>query len=61
MDAAELRNLNKDELLKKVETLRHDLRLIRFKQSKGEVKNILEKKHVKKDIARILTILKEKQ
>ena len=59
MKAEELRKLNKTDLQKKLFDFRKKQRDLRFSKARGELKNPLEKQHVKKDIARILTILRE--
>lgn len=59
MKAEELRKLNKVDLDKKLADLQKKLREHRFNSAKGEVKNPLAKRHYKKDIARILTIMRE--
>jgi len=59
MKASELRKKNKEELQKMVQELRKKLSDIRFKFSSNKVKNFKEGSIAKKEIARILTILKE--
>jgi large subunit ribosomal protein L29 len=61
MKVKELRELSKDELEKKLNDFREEYRKIRFAKIKGELKNPLKKRIVKRAIARILTIMKEKQ
>lgn len=56
---AELRKTNKADLEKKVAELRKNLSDIRFKFSANQMKNVKEISNTKKEIARILTILKE--
>lgn len=59
MKAVQLRKLERDELLKKANALRAELREFRFKQSRGEIKNVAQKRTLKREIARVLTLLKE--
>ncbi|GAB6184012.1 50S ribosomal protein L29 [Thermodesulfovibrio hydrogeniphilus] len=59
MKASELRNLSLDELKKKEKELRKELFNLRFQFSKGELQNVKRIKAVRKDIARILTIITE--
>lgn len=59
MKAKELRNLSIDELKKKELELRKELFNLRFQLAKGELQNVRRIRVVKKDIARILTIVKE--
>ncbi len=47
--------MSKAELEKKVETLREDLRTLRFKAQGTKTKNVKEMASLKKQIARILT------
>ncbi|MCX6722773.1 MAG: 50S ribosomal protein L29 [Candidatus Staskawiczbacteria bacterium] len=59
MKTAELRKKDKKELEKTVQLLTKKLSDLRFKFSSGKLKNVKEIKNSKKEIARILTILKE--
>ena len=59
MKLEELRKKDVSELNKQVLDLRKKLSDMRFKFAANKVKNIKEVGNVKKEIARILTILKE--
>lgn len=59
MKASELRNLTYEELQKKLKEARQELFNLRFQLATGQLKNYKKIKQVKKDIARILTVLKE--
>ncbi len=59
MKVNELREKKDDELKKILSQKRDKLQDIRFKLSSGRVKNVKEARDLRKDIARILTILKE--
>lgn len=61
MKAKELRELTVDELKRKLEDLRRELFNLRFQQITHQLKNPIRIRIVRKDIARILTILKEKE
>ena len=61
MKAEKLRDLSIEELREKEGDLRKELFNLRFQLAKGELQNVKRLKAVKKDIARILTILTEKQ
>uniref|UniRef100_A0A7C4AJU2 Large ribosomal subunit protein uL29 n=1 Tax=Thermodesulfovibrio aggregans TaxID=86166 RepID=A0A7C4AJU2_9BACT len=61
MKAEKLRDLSIEELREKEGQLRKELFNLRFQLAKGELQNVKRLKAVKKDIARILTILTEKQ
>lgn len=60
MKPSELRALTMDELKKKEQDLRRELFNLRFQQATGEIENPLRLYAVKKDIARVLTIMTEK-
>jgi len=60
MKAIELRKKPKEEMIKTLELDKEKLRQLRFDLSAGKVKNVREVRRVKKEIARILTLLKEK-
>ena len=57
MKIAELRLKPENELQKLLRDSRSKLRSLRFDLASGKVKNIREIRHIKKDIARILTLL----
>jgi large subunit ribosomal protein L29 len=61
MKAIDLRKKNKDELQKEARALQKKLSDLRFKFSSNKLKNVKEISSYKKDIARILTLLNEKQ
>ncbi|MEK7658711.1 MAG: 50S ribosomal protein L29 [Patescibacteria group bacterium] len=61
MKAKELRKKDKNELEKSAEDLRKKLSGLRFKFSSNKLKNVKEINHVKKEIARTLTVLKEQK
>lgn len=60
MKAKEMRQKSKDELEKIIKDDREKIRQLRFNLSSGKVKNIKEAGNLKKKIARVLTILKER-
>ena len=59
MKTSELRPKNKNDLFKLLQENRERLRSLRFDLISGKVKNVREIRRIKKDIARILTILQE--
>ena len=61
MKAVELRKQNKAELTRQLASMREQVRDLHFKVHSKEVKNSHELHKVRKDIARILTILKQTQ
>jgi len=58
---SELRSMTVDELLQKEKELRKELFNLRFQQATGEIQNPKRIRAVRKDIARILTIITEKE
>jgi large subunit ribosomal protein L29 len=60
MKIAELRQKTKGELEKILADNRERLRQLRFDLAAGKVKNVREIHLLKKDIARVLTLLKQK-
>ena len=59
MKAKDIRELNKDELSAKLDDLKSEFFNLRFQLATGQLNNPSSIKHVKKDIARVKTILKE--
>ena len=57
MKARELRQKSKSELQKLLQEDREKLRQLRFDLTSGKVKNVREIRKIKKEIARILTLL----
>lgn len=53
--------MSKEELVKKLNSLREAVRVIKFKMEGAKSKNVKEVSNTKKDIARILTELKKKK
>lgn len=60
MKPSELREMTIEELIKKDQDLRKELFNLRFQQATGEIENPLRIRAVKKDIAKVLTIMTEK-
>ncbi|MGE5481743.1 MAG: 50S ribosomal protein L29 [Bacteroidota bacterium] len=61
MKASEIRELDRDELQRRLGTLREELFNLRFQLATGQLENTSRVRQVRKDIARILTILREKE
>jgi len=61
MRARELRQYDDEELKTKLKELREELFRLRLQHSTGQLENVKRISAVKKDIARILTILKERE
>jgi large subunit ribosomal protein L29 len=60
LTAAELRNLGKDELLEKLGDAKEELFNLRFQAATGQLESHGRLKAVRKDIARIYTVLTER-
>jgi len=60
MKAKELRQLSEGELLVKEKELGEELFNLRFQQATGQLENLMRIPDVRRDIARVKTILKEK-
>jgi large subunit ribosomal protein L29 len=58
--SSDLRNLTEDELAQRELDLRRELFNLRFQQTTGEIENPMRIRAVRKDIARVLTIMTEK-
>ncbi len=61
MKAKDLRQLSSEELESKYEELAEQLFKLRIQKSIGQLDNPAKIKQVKRDIARILTILRERE
>jgi large subunit ribosomal protein L29 len=59
--AAEIRDLPDDELLARLEQHREELFNLRFQAATGQLDNVMRIKQVRHDIARILTVLRERR
>ncbi len=59
MKARELRELSEDELIRKEDELKDQLFKLKFQHALGQLENAMKLKSIKKDIARIKTILGE--
>lgn len=61
MKAAQLRQLSPDELLARVDDLKEELFNLRFQREIGQLEDVNRVRITKREIARTLTILREKQ
>ncbi|MBN2788993.1 MAG: 50S ribosomal protein L29 [Candidatus Delongbacteria bacterium] len=61
MKVAEIKELTKDELLKKIHTAQQDLDELKFKHSLNQLENPLMIRNLRKEIARMNTIFTEKK
>jgi len=60
METKEIRQKSKEELEKILKELREKQRSLKFDLVAGKVKNVREIRQIKKDIARISSVVKEK-
>ena len=60
MKAKEIRSLSVEELNKKLEDLKKDLFMLRMQHATNQLDNPMQLAAVKKDIARVKTIIREK-
>jgi large subunit ribosomal protein L29 len=58
--AKDLRLLSEGEVLEKEKELGEELFNLRFQQATGQLENVMRVPQVKRDIARVKTILREK-
>ena len=57
----EIRGLSVEELAKKLDELKKDLFMLRMQHATNQLENPMQIANVKKDIARIKTIIREKE
>ena len=61
MNVKEIRDKSNDELLKTLDEFKKELFDLRFEKATGSVDNPMRIRELKKSIARILTVLKERE
>jgi large subunit ribosomal protein L29 len=61
MKAAELRDLADEELRRKLRELQEELFNLRFQLATGQIENVGRIRSVRRDIARLHTILRQRQ
>jgi len=59
MKASEIRNLSVEEMDQKVEGLRQEIFNLRFQKELGQMENPNKIRQLKRDIARLLTVITE--
>jgi large subunit ribosomal protein L29 len=60
MKARELREMTEDELQQKEKDLADQLFRLRFQQAVGQIENAMKLRTIRRDLARIKTVRKEK-
>ena len=61
MKINEIRDLTNDELNQKLEDLKAELFNLRFQHVTGQLENPVQMRETKRDIARVKTIIREKE
>ena len=61
MNVKEIRNKSNDELLKTLDEFKKELFDLRFQRATGSIDNPMRIRELRKSIARILTVLKERE
>ena len=61
MNIKEIRDMSNEELNKEVVSLKEELFNLRFQQATGQLKNPARMREVKKTIARIKTVITERE
>jgi large subunit ribosomal protein L29 len=61
MKAKDIRERSDDELRKALGDLEEQLFKLRFQKSTGQIENPIKIREVRKDIARVLTVMNERQ
>ncbi len=61
MKIQEIKGMTNDELVAKLDSLKEELFNLRFRHATGQLENPTVLRTVKKDIARIKTILRERE
>ena len=61
MKFKEINKLSKDELKNKVNSLKKDLFNFRFRKANGQLEDVAKVSLIRKDIARIFTVLNKKK
>ena len=61
MKAQEIHNMTNEELAKKLGDLKEELFNLRFRHATGQLENPNVLKTVKKDIARVKTVIRERE
>ena len=61
MKASKLRDLSKEDLVQEESDLREQIFKLRFQAATGQLESASRRRSVRRDIARILTILRERE
>jgi large subunit ribosomal protein L29 len=61
MKASEIKDLSRDEMLRKLDDLKQELFNLRFQHETGQLENPQKMKQTKRDIARMKTLIKQSE
>ncbi|MEX2581991.1 MAG: 50S ribosomal protein L29 [Gemmatimonadota bacterium] len=61
MNAADVRELTEDEIASRIEQLQEELFRLRFRRATVELENPMLLRTIKRDIARLKTVLRERE
>jgi large subunit ribosomal protein L29 len=61
MKISEVRDLSLEELKKKENDLADELFRLRFRQATGQLESVAAKQKIRRDIARVKTVIKERE
>ena len=61
MKIEEIRKLSNEEMLKEIDSLKQELFTLRFQQATGQLTNSARMKEIKKTIARMKTVMTERE
>lgn len=61
MKAKEIREMTKQELSEQLSSIKEELFNLRFQQATGQLENAMRIKEIKKDYARVKTILRQRE
>lgn len=61
MDPSEIRNLSQNEMARRLDEAHHELFNLRFQYATGQLKNTARLSEVRREIARLRTILRERE
>lgn len=61
MKASKLQEMTNDELMGKLTDLKQELFNLRFQNATGQLGNVMVVDHTKKDIARVKTVLRQRE
>lgn len=61
MKIKDVRELSTEELNNRIYSLKEELYNLKRKKAVGQLENLMEVRRVRKDIARVLTVLKERE